>query len=83
VKIFPASLGGPAYLKALRGPFPDIPLVAVGGVGVTGATQYLRAGAHGVGVGSPLVGDALSGGDLPSLQDRARGYLEAAAEATR
>jgi 2-dehydro-3-deoxyphosphogluconate aldolase/(4S)-4-hydroxy-2-oxoglutarate aldolase len=83
VKIFPASLGGPAYLKALRGPFPDIPRVAVGGVGVTEATQYLRAGAHGVGVGSPLVGDALSGGDLPSLQDRARGYLEAAAEATR
>jgi 2-dehydro-3-deoxyphosphogluconate aldolase/(4S)-4-hydroxy-2-oxoglutarate aldolase len=83
VKIFPASLGGPGYVKALRGPFPDLPLLAVGGVGVTEATQYLRAGARGVGVGSPLVGDALSGGDLASLQDRARGYLKAAAEATR
>jgi 2-dehydro-3-deoxyphosphogluconate aldolase / (4S)-4-hydroxy-2-oxoglutarate aldolase len=83
VKIFPASLGGPGYLKALRGPFPDIPLLAVGGVGVTEATQYLQAGARGVGVGSPLAGDALSGGDLASLQDRARGYLQAAVEATR
>jgi 2-dehydro-3-deoxyphosphogluconate aldolase/(4S)-4-hydroxy-2-oxoglutarate aldolase len=83
VNIFPASLGGPGYLKALRGPLPDIPLLAVGGVGVTEATQYLRAGARGVGVGSPLVGDALAGGDLASLQDRARGYLKAAAEATR
>jgi 2-dehydro-3-deoxyphosphogluconate aldolase / (4S)-4-hydroxy-2-oxoglutarate aldolase len=83
VKIFPASLGGPGYVKALRGPFPDLPLLAVGGVGVTETTQYLQAGARGVGVGSPLVGDALSGGDLASLQDRARGYLQAAVEATR
>jgi len=83
VKIFPASLGGPGYLAALRGPFPDIPLLAVGGVGVEEATQYLRAGARGVGVGSPLVGDALSGGDLASLQDRARRYLGTAIEATR
>jgi 2-dehydro-3-deoxyphosphogluconate aldolase / (4S)-4-hydroxy-2-oxoglutarate aldolase len=83
VKIFPASLGGPGYLKALRGPFPDIPLLAVGGIGVEETTQYLRAGARGVGVGSPLVGDAVTGGDLPSLQDRARRYLQAAAEATR
>jgi 2-dehydro-3-deoxyphosphogluconate aldolase / (4S)-4-hydroxy-2-oxoglutarate aldolase len=83
VKIFPASLGGADYLRALRGPFPDIPLLAVGGVGVTEATQYLRAGACGVGVGSPLVGDALSGGELPALQQRARGYLRAAVEAAR
>jgi 2-dehydro-3-deoxyphosphogluconate aldolase/(4S)-4-hydroxy-2-oxoglutarate aldolase len=83
VKVFPASLGGPAYLKALRGPFPDVPLLAVGGVGIDEVPQYLRAGALGVGVGGPLVGDALCGGDLPSLQDRARGYLRAAAEATR
>jgi 2-dehydro-3-deoxyphosphogluconate aldolase/(4S)-4-hydroxy-2-oxoglutarate aldolase len=83
VKIFPASLRGPGYLKALRGPFPDIPLLAVGGVGVEETTQYLRAGARGVGVGSPLVGDASSGGDLDALRDRARRYLKAAAEATR
>jgi 2-dehydro-3-deoxyphosphogluconate aldolase / (4S)-4-hydroxy-2-oxoglutarate aldolase len=81
VKIFPASLGGPGYLKALRGPFPDMPFLAVGGVGVAEVTQFLRAGARGVGVGSPLLADAATGGDLAALADRARGYLAAAREA--
>ncbi|MGN6301242.1 MAG: bifunctional 4-hydroxy-2-oxoglutarate aldolase/2-dehydro-3-deoxy-phosphogluconate aldolase [Angustibacter sp.] len=80
VKIFPASLGGPAYLKALRDPFPDVALLAVGGVGVAETTAYLRAGAIGVGVGSPLLGDAARGGDLGALGDRARAYLDAVRE---
>jgi 2-dehydro-3-deoxyphosphogluconate aldolase/(4S)-4-hydroxy-2-oxoglutarate aldolase len=74
VKLFPASLGGPGYLKALRDPFPDIPFMAVGGVGVEVAPDYLRAGAVAVGVGGPLVGDAASGGDLDALRERARRY---------
>ena len=78
VKVFPASLGGPAYLKALRAPFPDIPLLAVGGVGIADTAEYLRAGARAVGIGSPLLVDAASGGDLLALADRARRYLEAA-----
>jgi 2-dehydro-3-deoxyphosphogluconate aldolase/(4S)-4-hydroxy-2-oxoglutarate aldolase len=77
VKIFPASLGGPAYLRALRDPFPDIALLAVGGVGVAETTAYLQAGAIGVGVGSPLLGDAARGGDLDALAERARAYLGA------
>ncbi|MGN6611438.1 MAG: bifunctional 4-hydroxy-2-oxoglutarate aldolase/2-dehydro-3-deoxy-phosphogluconate aldolase [Angustibacter sp.] len=80
VKIFPASLGGPAYLKALRDPFPDIALLAVGGVGVEDVTAYLRAGAVGVGVGSPLLADAARGGDLDALAERARTYLDAVRE---
>ncbi|MFC0032222.1 bifunctional 4-hydroxy-2-oxoglutarate aldolase/2-dehydro-3-deoxy-phosphogluconate aldolase [Micromonospora chaiyaphumensis] len=79
VKLFPASLGGPAYLKALRDPFPDIPFVAVGGVGLADLPGYLAAGAIAVGVGGPLVGDAASGGDLGALRERARAYLAAAA----
>jgi 2-dehydro-3-deoxyphosphogluconate aldolase / (4S)-4-hydroxy-2-oxoglutarate aldolase len=79
VKLFPASLGGPAYLKALRDPFPTIPFVAVGGVGLAEMADYLTAGAIAVGVGSPLVGDAASGGDLDALRTRARAYLAAAA----
>jgi 2-dehydro-3-deoxyphosphogluconate aldolase/(4S)-4-hydroxy-2-oxoglutarate aldolase len=75
VKLFPASVGGPAYLKALRDPFPDIPFLAVGGVGLAEAQEYLRVGALGVGVGGPLVGDAASGGDLEALRGRARQFL--------
>jgi 2-dehydro-3-deoxyphosphogluconate aldolase/(4S)-4-hydroxy-2-oxoglutarate aldolase len=79
VKLFPASLGGPAYLSALRQPFPDVPLVPVGGVGVAEAKDYLARGAIAVGVGSPLVGDAASGGDLGALAERAKRFLEAVA----
>lgn len=78
VKLFPASAGGPAYLRALRDPLPDIPFLAVGGVGLDDVEAYLQAGAIGVGVGSPLVGDAASGGDLAALRDRARSYLAVA-----
>ncbi|HEX5525530.1 MAG TPA: bifunctional 4-hydroxy-2-oxoglutarate aldolase/2-dehydro-3-deoxy-phosphogluconate aldolase [Pedococcus sp.] len=78
VKLFPASAGGPAYLRALRDPLPDIPFLAVGGVGLGDVEAYLKAGAIGVGVGSPLVGDAASGGDLEALRDRARSYLAVA-----
>lgn len=79
VKLFPASLGGPAYLKALRDPFPDIPYVAVGGVGPADIPGYLSVGAIAVGVGGPLVGDAASGGDLDALRKRARAFLAATA----
>lgn len=75
VKLFPASLGGPAYLRALRDPFPDVPFVPVGGVDAEGAAAYLAAGAVAVGVGSPLVGDAAAGGDLGALRRRARQFV--------
>lgn len=79
IKLFPASVGGPAYLKAVRDPFPDIPFVAVGGVGLADLSGYFAAGAIAVGVGGPLVGDAASGGDLDALRQRARAYLAAVA----
>jgi 2-dehydro-3-deoxyphosphogluconate aldolase / (4S)-4-hydroxy-2-oxoglutarate aldolase len=78
VKLFPAAVGGPAYLKALREPFPDIPFIAVGGVGLDDVDAYLGVGAIAVGVGRPLVGDAASGGDLDALRVRARSYLASA-----
>lgn len=77
VKVFPASLGGPAYIKALTAPFPAIPLVAVGGVSLDEAGSYLDAGAVAVAVGSPLLGDAPDGGDQQDLRKRARGLLAA------
>lgn len=78
VKLFPSALGGPAYLRALRDPLPDVPFVPVGGVDVTLAAEYLAVGAVAVGVGSPLVGDAVRGGDLDSLRARAAAFLSVA-----
>jgi 2-dehydro-3-deoxyphosphogluconate aldolase/(4S)-4-hydroxy-2-oxoglutarate aldolase len=75
VKIFPASAHGPAYLRELRGPFPALPLVAVGGIDATRAPEYLAAGALAVGVGSPLLGDAGRGGDPSGIAARARDLL--------
>ncbi|MGA4842263.1 bifunctional 4-hydroxy-2-oxoglutarate aldolase/2-dehydro-3-deoxy-phosphogluconate aldolase [Streptomyces sp. G45] len=77
LKVFPASaVGGPAYLKALRGPFPGLPFVPVGGVDAPAAEAYLAAGATAVGVGSPLIGDAADGGDLGALRERAARFVE-------
>ena len=70
VKVFPASVGGPDYVRAIRAPLPDIPLVPTGGVGIGDAAQYLAAGAVAVGIGSPLLGDACAGGDLDALRER-------------
>jgi len=75
VKLFPASSGGVRYLRALRDPFPAVPFVPVGGVNEDAAREYLAAGAVAVGVGSPLLGDAASGGSLAGLRKRARRYL--------
>jgi 2-dehydro-3-deoxyphosphogluconate aldolase / (4S)-4-hydroxy-2-oxoglutarate aldolase len=76
VKLFPAATGGPGHLRALRDPFPHIPFVPVGGIDADAAAEYLRAGAVAVGVGSPLLGDAASGGDLARLRDRARVFRQ-------
>ncbi len=78
IKLFPASIGGPGYLKALRDPFPGIPFIAVGGVGIDEAAGYWEAGAVAVGLGGPLFGDAGSGGDLAPMRGRARAFVDLA-----
>ncbi|WP_306333901.1 bifunctional 4-hydroxy-2-oxoglutarate aldolase/2-dehydro-3-deoxy-phosphogluconate aldolase [Streptomyces sp. KL118A] len=84
LKIFPASaMGGPAYLKALRAPFPDVPFVPVGGVDAAAAEAYLKLGAVAVGVGSPLIGDAADGGDLGALRARAAEFVRVAEAVAR
>jgi 2-dehydro-3-deoxyphosphogluconate aldolase / (4S)-4-hydroxy-2-oxoglutarate aldolase len=85
VKVFPVSaVGGPAYVKALRAPLPEVPLVPTGGVGIDDIGDYLDAGAAAVGLGSPLLGDAGDpDGDLAALADRARRAVAAATRADR
>jgi 2-dehydro-3-deoxyphosphogluconate aldolase/(4S)-4-hydroxy-2-oxoglutarate aldolase len=56
MKLFPASCGGPSYLRALRGPFPTIAIIPTGGVRIDEVQDYLRAGATAIALGSELVG---------------------------
>ena len=83
VKIFPASLGGPAYLKALRGPFPDVPFMPTGGVTAENLGAWLAAGAIAVGAGSEIAPpDALSGRHWDVIEAAARTWAAAFARAT-
>ena len=77
VKVFPSDLGGPAYLKALRGPLPQVRLMPTGGVNLETAAAYLRAGACALGVGSSLVEPAaIEAGDFARIESLARQYVE-------
>jgi 2-dehydro-3-deoxyphosphogluconate aldolase / (4S)-4-hydroxy-2-oxoglutarate aldolase len=77
VKVFPASsMGGPAYLRALKGPLPHIKLIPTGGVSIENAADYIRAGAEAVGVGGDLANlEALRGGNTISITEAARAYV--------
>lgn len=77
VKLFPAPLGGPRYLAALRESLPEVPFVPSGAVDLASVPAYLAAGAVAVDVGEPLLGDASHGGDLDALRDRAAAFLAA------
>lgn len=72
VKVFPAGALGADYIRAVRAPLDDIPLVPTGGIPIDAAGAYLDAGAIAVAIGGPLVGDALEGGSLHTLAERAR-----------
>lgn len=80
VKLFPAPTGGPRHLHAIRGPLPEIPLMPTGGVTLEEVEGYVAAGAIAVGLGGPLIGDALEGGSLAGLHERARTALDAVTE---
>jgi 2-dehydro-3-deoxyphosphogluconate aldolase/(4S)-4-hydroxy-2-oxoglutarate aldolase len=73
IKIFPCgNVGGPKYLKALRGPFPKISLIPTGGVNASNAAEYLKAGAFALGAGADLV-------DATALREGNLGVVTAAA----
>jgi len=83
VKIFPCgNVGGPKYIKALRGPFPHIEMIPTGGVNLETAGEFLKAGACAVAVGGELV-DAkiIREGRYDVIEERARQYLAVIARA--
>lgn len=78
VKVFPANAGGPEYIKAIRGPLPQIPLVPTGGVELDNIGAFLKAGAAALGVGGNLVSKKLlAARDFRGLADNARRYVDA------
>jgi 2-dehydro-3-deoxyphosphogluconate aldolase/(4S)-4-hydroxy-2-oxoglutarate aldolase len=83
VKVFPAnSLGGPKYIKALKGPLPHIEMIPTGGVNLETAGEFLKAGACAVAVGGELVDAKLiKENRYEEMEQRARQYLEIIARA--
>ncbi len=78
VKVFPARIGGPAYLRDLLGPFPGARLIPTGGVNVTNARGFLDAGALAVGAGTDVVPPSLvERGDHEGIGERAREFVRA------
>ncbi len=78
IKIFPARTGGPAYLRDLLGPLPQLRLVPTGGVSVENARAYIEAGAVAIAAGGNLVpSQAVSNGDWATISANARAYVEA------
>jgi 2-dehydro-3-deoxyphosphogluconate aldolase/(4S)-4-hydroxy-2-oxoglutarate aldolase len=76
VKVFPADVVGPAFFKALRGPLPQVRLMPTGGVDLTTAAAFLKAGACCLGVGGQLVEpEAVAKRDFGRIRDLAKQYV--------
>jgi 2-dehydro-3-deoxyphosphogluconate aldolase / (4S)-4-hydroxy-2-oxoglutarate aldolase len=77
VKVFPCGqVGGAKYIKALKGPFPQIPLVPTGGVNLKTAAEFIEAGAVALGIGGELVqAEALKSNKLEIIVEMARKFL--------
>src|SRR5438874_3868312 len=77
VKVFPAEVVGPAFFKALRGPLPQIRLMPTGGVDLTTAAEFIKAGACCLGIGSQLVEPkAVAQRNFDRIRDLARQYIQ-------
>jgi 2-dehydro-3-deoxyphosphogluconate aldolase / (4S)-4-hydroxy-2-oxoglutarate aldolase len=83
IKIFPAgNVGGPKYIKALKGPLPDVPLIPTGGVNLQTAAEFLEAGAAALGIGGELVHPGhLKSGNTQAIVDAARTFVAIVNEA--
>ena len=82
VKVFPGSLVGPAYIKALKGPFPFIEIMPTGGVSVENVADWFAAGVFGVGAGSELCPTAWAKeGRFEQIEQRAREFVKAVQDA--
>jgi 2-dehydro-3-deoxyphosphogluconate aldolase/(4S)-4-hydroxy-2-oxoglutarate aldolase len=77
VKVFPASVGGPDYFRAVKGPLPQVKLMPTGGVNLGTAGEFIRAGAEFLGVGGELVSkDALATGNWELITETAARFID-------
>lgn len=77
IKLFPADIGGAPYLKALKGPLPQIRMMPTGGVNQRTLKDFIKAGACAVGLGSQLVEkEALESGNFTRIRELATEYVE-------
>ena len=77
IKIFPANVMGPKYLKDLHGPLPDVPFMPTGGVNLSTAREYLENGAVALGVGGDLINKKLMDeGNFAEITSRARQFRQ-------
>jgi 2-dehydro-3-deoxyphosphogluconate aldolase/(4S)-4-hydroxy-2-oxoglutarate aldolase len=74
IKVFPAEIFGPAYIKALKAPLPQAPLMPTGGVSVDNLADWFANGAMAVGIGGSLTGPAATG-DYAEVTSRARAFV--------
>ena len=83
VKVFPCgNVGGAKYIKALKGPLPQIPMVPTGGVNLNTTAEFIQAGSAAVGVGGELVlASALKSGNLREITELAKQYVSIVREA--
>jgi 2-dehydro-3-deoxyphosphogluconate aldolase / (4S)-4-hydroxy-2-oxoglutarate aldolase len=82
VKLFPGDIGGPAYLKNLKGPYPQIELLPTGGINFDTAPTYIKAGAIAVGAGNALVSNALiAAKDFAKITENAERFARIVREA--
>ncbi len=83
VKVFPCGqVGGAKYIKALKGPLPQIPLVPTGGVNLSTAAEFIKAGAAALGIGGELINsEALKSGKPEIIVENARKFVEIIATA--
>ena len=84
IKLFPGSLTGPGYVKAIKGPFPDLLIMPTGGVSAENVSEWFAAGVFAVGAGSELCPPQLvRAGQFDEIIARAQRFVQAVAEARR
>lgn len=83
VKLFPANVLGPAFVRQVRAPLPHIPVIPTGGIGPDNAGAFIEAGAIAVGVGGGLLGDDVRAGRWHQVTDRAKALVAAVAAAKK
>ncbi len=85
VKIFPCSqFGGPAYIKALKAPFPEVPLIASGGVNQQNVPEFILEGVVAVGIGGDLIQpEAIERRERAWIRELARRFVHMVSEARK